>query len=67
MRKPFRKFDRIGGINIPRRGFTIWAAAYALAFFIIPVLAVTFALDVLLYLLFDRVFGVCYGILCLIG
>jgi uncharacterized membrane protein YwaF len=36
-------------------------------FFIFPILAITFALDVLLYLLFDRVFGVCYGILCLIG
>ncbi len=65
MRMPFRKFDRIGQIDIPRRSFTLWATAYALAFFVIPVLAVAGALDVALYLLFDRVFGACYGILCL--
>ncbi len=67
MRMPFRKFDRIGGIDIPRRGFTLWAAAYVLAFFAAPVLAVAFALDVALYVLFDRVFGACYGILCLMS
>ena len=67
MRTPFRKFDRIGGHNIPRRGFTGWAAAYALAFFVTPILALALALDVALYLLFDRVFGACYGILCLVG
>ena len=67
MRMPFRKFDRIGGIEIPRRGFTIWAAAYALPIFAAPVLAAAFILDVALYLRFDRVFGACYGILCLMG
>lgn len=67
MRMPFRKFDRIGGVDIPRRGFTGWAVAYGLAFFVCPVLAVAFALDVGLYLLFDRVFETCYGILCLIN
>ena len=67
MRMPFRKFDRIGGIDIPRRGFTGWAAVYVLAFFAIPVLFVALALDAALYLLFDRVFETCYGILCLMG
>jgi hypothetical protein len=67
MRMPFRKYDRVGGIDIPRRGFTAWAAVYVLVFFVIPVLAVTFVLDVLLYLLFERVFGICYGIFCLLS
>lgn len=67
MRMPFRKFDRVGGHNIPRRGFTGWAAAYVLAFFVTPVLAIALALDVALYFLFDRVLGACYGILCLVG
>lgn len=31
----------------------------------LPILALGFLLDVILYLLADRVFGVCYALLCL--
>ncbi len=67
MRAPFRKSDRIMGIDIPRRRFTWWAAIYFLVFFATPVLGVALALDTLLYLIFDRWFGACYGVFCLIG
>ena len=62
-RKPFR----IRGVDIPRRRFTVWAAIYFLAFVCVPVLGVALVLDFLLYLLFERVFGLCYAILCLFG
>ncbi len=67
MRAPFRKTDRIGGIDIPRRRFTGWAAAYFLAFFVAPVLGVSLLLDAVFYAVFERVFGACYAILCFFG
>ncbi len=67
MRAPFRKSDKIAGVEIPRRRFTLWAGLYFLGFFVVPVLGVAAALDAILYLVFERVFGVCYAIFCLLG
>ena len=53
--------------QIPRRRFTGWAALYFALFFCLPLLSLAFLLDLGLYLLFDRVFGSCYGLLCAFG
>lgn len=67
MRAPFQKSDRIAGLDIPRRRFTLWAVVYFMVYFVTPILAVALALDTLFFLIFDRWFGACYGVLCLIG
>ena len=51
---------------MPPRRFTGWAALYFLAFVCLPVLGVGLALDVILYLVSDRIFGTCYAALCLL-
>ncbi len=66
MRALFKKPVPIHGIEIPPRRFTRWAALYFLLFFCLPVLGLAAALDVLLYLVFTRVFDTCYAILCLL-
>jgi len=66
MRALFKKPAPIHGIDIPPRRFTRWAALYFLLFFCLPVLGFAAALDVLLYLVFTRVFDTCYAILCLL-
>lgn len=60
------KLRRIHGVEVPRRRFTAAAAVYFLIFVCVPVLGIALALDILLYLLFDRVFGMCYAVLCLL-
>ena len=52
---------------VPRRRITGWGAAYFIAFVAIPILAICFALDVAAYYVFERLFGVCYAIMCLTG
>lgn len=52
------------GRRIPRRRFTGWAALYFALFFCLPVLTLAFLLDLALYLVFDRLFDACYGLLC---
>ena len=66
MRALFKKPAPIHGIDIPSRRFTRWAALYFLLFFCLPVLGLGLALDVLLYLVFTRLFDTCYAILCLL-
>lgn len=55
------------GVTVPRRRPIAWGAAYFIAFVVVPILALCFALDVAAYVLFERVFGVCYAVLCLFG
>lgn len=62
----FSRAHTIHGVRLPRRRFTAWAALYFAAFVCAPVLGVAFLLDVLLYLIFDGLFGRCYGVLCLL-
>jgi hypothetical protein len=65
MRALFKKPEPIHGVEIPPRRFTRWAALYFLLFFCLPVLGLAAVLDVLLYLVFTRLFDTCYAILCL--
>ena len=65
MAAPSAKAARIRGVTIPPRRFTPWAALYFILFFCLPLLALCLALDVVLYLVFTRVFDSCYAVLCL--
>ncbi|MDJ0943975.1 MAG: hypothetical protein QNJ30_10940 [Kiloniellales bacterium] len=53
--------------RIPRRRFTGWALLYFAVFFCLPLLTLALLLDLALYLVFDRFFDACYGLLCLFG
>ena len=44
----------IHGIEIPRRRFTRWAAVYFVMFICLPVFAIAFVLDYLIYVLMIR-------------
>ncbi|MBT5049609.1 MAG: hypothetical protein HOM58_14005 [Rhodospirillaceae bacterium] len=55
----------IGGVTLPRRRFTGWAALYFVLFVCVPFLGLALLLDVIFYLIFTRVFDSCYGVLCL--
>ena len=51
---------------MPGRRFTVWAVFFWLGYFVLGVLAIGLAFDVLGYLLFVELLGTsCYGILCL--
>ena len=67
MRAIFRKPQSVHGVSVPRRRFTIWAAVYFAAFVCIPVLAIAFGLDTLLYSLVDKPFGTCLSVFCWAG
>jgi len=60
-----RSDQTLRGQRIPRRRFTGWAALYFVLLFCLPLLGLAFLLDLALYLVFDRLFDVCYGLLCL--
>ena len=47
----FDKSVKIRGVEVPRRRFTRWAALYFAVFFCLPLFAVAFVLDYLLYML----------------
>lgn len=55
------------GHVIPKRRFTRWAFYYFLLYFCLPVLALGFLIDVLLYVVFTGLFGRCYALFCLFG
>lgn len=57
----------VRGHIVPRRRFTIWAALYFVVFFCLPVMAIAFAADTLLYRLVDKSFGTCLSLLCWAG
>jgi hypothetical protein len=63
----FRKPETIRGVAVPRRRFTIWAAVYFALFVGLPVLAIAFALDTLVFFGIDRPFGTCLAVLCWAG
>jgi len=55
------------GHVIPKRRFTRWAAYYFLLYVGLTVLALGLLVDLLLYLVFDGLFGRCYALFCLLG
>lgn len=63
----FRKPQIVRGVVAPRRRFTVWAALYFVAFICVPVLAIAFGVDTLLYQAVDKPFGTCLSVLCWAG
>jgi len=63
----FRKPQKIHGVAVPRRSFTIWAAVYFGAFVCVPIMVIAFGLDALLFALVDKPFGTCLSVLCWAG
>jgi len=43
---------------------TRWAWAYLALYVALPVMALAMSADLVAYLIADRVFGVCYALLC---
>ncbi len=64
MQRWFAKPQPIYGFELRRRRFTAWAALYFALFFCLPFLGFCLALDLLLYLIYSRLFDTCYGVLC---
>jgi hypothetical protein len=67
MKRIFRQPQKVRGVVVPRRRFTIWAALYFAAFVCLPVLAIAFAADFLLYQAVDKSFGTCLSVWCWAG
>jgi hypothetical protein len=65
-RRP-RRPGTVAGHHLPPPRPTRHALRYVLLWFGLPLVTLLALLDLLLYLLFTRVFGVCYGIFCLFG
>ena len=57
----------VNGHVLPPPRPTLWAIWYALAYLGLPLIGVLALVDLLLWLLFTRVLGRCYGVLCLLG
>lgn len=59
------KLETIMGWRIAPPRLTVSAYMAALKYVALPLLTGLALLDIALYFLFDRVFGSCYGVLCL--
>lgn len=59
-----RSPERIHGHVIPAPRLTRTALVRFLAYVAAPVLLLLLALDVVLYVVFRDLFGICYGVLC---
>ena len=57
----------VSGISLPRRRFTGWATLYFLVYVGVPILAIAFLLDVLIFYAIDEFLDQCYGVLCLLN
>jgi hypothetical protein len=55
----------VRGVHMPGPRPTGWAWLYIGLYVALPVMTLALLLDVILYFLADRVFGVCYAVLCL--
>ena len=66
MTRPHRNRNTtVRGVDLPGPRLTGWGWAYLGLYVALPVLFVALLLDVALYLIADRLFGVCYAVLCL--
>ncbi|HAT34432.1 MAG TPA: hypothetical protein DCS82_01835 [Rhodospirillaceae bacterium] len=63
----FDRFRRrpVKGHDLPGPRFTRWAWIYFGFYIALPILALGLALDIVLYVLFERWFDSCYALLCL--
>lgn len=55
----------MSGVDLPGPRMTRWGWAYLAAYVALPVLTFALLLDLVLFFVADRVFGVCYALLCL--
>lgn len=55
----------VRGVDLPGPHMTRWAWAYLAVYVALPVLTFALLLDLVLFFVADRVFGVCYALLCL--
>ena len=55
----------VRGVDMPGPRLTGWAWAYLGLYVALPVLTLALLLDLALYFIADRLFGVCYAVLCL--
>ena len=60
-----KKGATVRGIDLPGPRMTGWAWAYLALYVALPVMALALIVDGIAYLIADRVFGVCYAVLCL--
>lgn len=58
---------RVRGRRVPGPRLTLWGALALVRWVGLPLLLVLLALDLVLYLVFTRVLGRCYGLLCWLG
>ena len=63
----FQRPQKVRGVIVPRRRFTIWAAVYFMGFVCLPILAIAFALDTVVYFTIDKSLGTCLSVLCWAG
>lgn len=61
------KLTKVRGRAIPGPRLTAWGVLAILVHLGLPLLAVLGVLDLLLYLVFTRLLGRCYGLLCWLG
>lgn len=64
-RRRARKPHTVRGVDLSGPRLTRWGWTYLALYIALPVLALAFLLDLLFYVVADRVFGVCYAVLCL--
>ena len=55
---------KIRGHFVPAPSLTRWGVLAIMVFFGLPLLAALAAADLVLYLVFTRLLGRCYGLLC---
>jgi hypothetical protein len=55
----------VRGWDLPGPRLTGWGWAYLAAYVAAPIMTLALLLDLSLYLVADRLFGVCYAVLCL--
>lgn len=55
----------VRGVDMPGPRLTRWAWYYIGLYIALPVMTLALLLDLALYFLADRLFGVCYAVFCL--
>ena len=59
-----RHREPVMGQVVPPPRPTVWAFVLGFLYLALPLLVVLSLADILLYLLFENLFGMCYGIAC---
>lgn len=67
MKAIFRRPQKVHGVTIARRRFTLWAALYFTVFVCVPILAIAFTADTALFWAVDKPLGTCLSVFCWAG